>query len=250
MDEKQYHLFYKALVDARCVPHRSFEKDVYFQSCMPIEEQARQGPDALSFGCLKPVGLENPETGEFYHAVAQLRTENNAGTMYNMVGFQTKLTYSEQQRVFKMIPGLENAVFLRMGSMHRNTYIDSPRLLLPTLQLRKKENLIFAGQITGVEGYVESAATGILAGLAAARLAEGLPPVQPPPPTTALGSLSAYISDRKEIAFQPMNMNFGLLPPLPERIRDKAGRRKAMAARALTDMNCWAIDIGVIGAVT
>jgi methylenetetrahydrofolate--tRNA-(uracil-5-)-methyltransferase len=239
MNREQYYRFQRELAAARCVPIRSFEKEVYFQGCMPIEEQARLGPDAMAFGSLKPVGLENPETGECYHAVVQLRGENRARTMYSMVGFQTRLTYPEQERVFRMIPGLEKAVFLRKGNMHRNTFINSPRLLLPTLQTREKEHLLFAGQITGVEGYVESAATGLVAGINAARLCRGLEP-SAPPPTTAHGGLLGYISSTDTRDFQPMNVNFGLLPPLRSKIRDKQRRRRAMAERALTDLENWA----------
>jgi methylenetetrahydrofolate--tRNA-(uracil-5-)-methyltransferase len=239
MDKEQYHHFQRELAGARCIPLRPFEKEVYFQGCMPVEEQARLGPEAMAFGSLKPVGLEDPRSGKRHYAVAQLRMENREKTMYNMVGFQTRLTHPEQERIFRMIPGLEKAVFLRLGSMHRNTFINSPRLLRPTLQLRENDSIFFAGQITGVEGYVESAAAGLLAGINAARVRKGLEAVAPPP-TTAHGGLLSYISNPEKEDFQPMNMNFGLLPPLPEKIRDKQQRRKAMAERALTDLEKWA----------
>ncbi len=238
MDEEQYYRFQSALISAGCAPLKKFEREIYFQGCMPIEERAKLGRDAMAFGPLKPVGLEDPRTAHRPYAVAQLRKENREGTMYSMVGFQTRLAYPEQERIFRMIPGLEKAVFLRKGSMHRNTFINSPHLLHPTLQLRENENIIFAGQITGVEGYMESTATGIIAGINAARLSSGLDALTLPS-TTAHGSLLSYISNPQTEKFQPMCMNFGLLPQLPHKVRDKRQRRKAQAERALADLRAW-----------
>ena len=238
MTEEEYERFYNALMEAEKVPLKDFERACYFEGCMPIEEMAERGKQTLLFGPLKPVGLIDPRTGKRPFAVVQLRKENKEGTLLNLVGFQTKLKYPEQKRVFRLIPGLENAEFARFGSIHRNTFINSPKLLLRTLQLRKNPKVFFAGQITGVEGYPESAATGIIAGLNAARLNEGKELVYPPE-TTMIGALLKYITTADPKTFQPMNANFGLLPPPEKKIRNKKERRKYLAERALEDMKRW-----------
>ena len=242
MDESQYEAFVAAVLAADKMPAHPFERPVYFEGCMPIEEMARRGPQTLAFGPMRPVGLENPRGGRRPHAVVQLRQDDRAGRLYNMVGFQTKMTYPEQRRVLRMIPGLERAEFVRLGSLHRNTFIDSPRLLQPTLQLIGRDRLFLAGQMIGVEGYVESAAAGLLAGINAARLVNGEAPLIPPP-VTALGSLVAYITDRSRIDFQPMNANYGLMPELAVRVR---GRQKKLelAARALSAIDQFASHAG------
>jgi len=204
---------------------------------MPVEEMAERGRETLRFGPLKPVGLTDPRTGEEPHAVVQLRAENREGTMFNLVGFQTKLTYPEQRRIFRMIPGLENAEFVRLGSMHRNTFINAPALLAPTFQLKGDSRILFAGQITGVEGYVESAGSGFLAGINAARLVRGEEPVVPPP-ATALGALVTHITNADVKHFQPMNVNYGLFPPLEGKVKKKE-RRGKLAERALTELDRW-----------
>jgi len=238
---EQYERLVEAIVAAEKVPAHSFERAIFFEGCLPIEEMARRGKDTLAFGPMKPVGLMDPRTGRRPHAMVQLRQENRAGTLYNMVGFQTKMTYPEQRRVFCQIPGLAQAEFARFGSLHRNTFIDSPRHLLPTLQWRGDSRIFFAGQITGVEGYVESAATGLLAGVNVARILRGNEPVVPPP-NTALGSLLAYISDSARKDFQPMNASFGLLPPLFATARGRA-KKELMAMRALSDQERWISEI-------
>ncbi|MCG0237960.1 MAG: methylenetetrahydrofolate--tRNA-(uracil(54)-C(5))-methyltransferase (FADH(2)-oxidizing) TrmFO [Firmicutes bacterium] len=234
MTREEYMRFYEALLTAeKAIPHNPEDlKITYFEGCLPIEEMARRGPDTLRFGPLKPVGLRDPRTGKEPYAVVQLRQDNAAASHYNMVGFQTSLKWGEQQRVFRMIPGLENAEFARYGVMHRNTFIKSPKVLLPTLQTRKRPTLFFAGQITGVEGYVESAAGGLVAGINAARLALGLEPLAFPP-ETALGALPRYITEADPDNFQPMNIAFGLLPPPPVRTRDKRAARRIVSERAL-----------------
>ena len=232
MTEEEYRAFWQALTTAETAELHSFEKPVFFEGCMPVEVMASRGESTLLFGPLKPVGLEDPKTGVRPHAVVQLRQDNAAGTLYNIVGFQTHLKWGEQRRVFCMIPGLENAEFMRYGVMHRNTYIDSPRLLAPTYQLKKEAELLFAGQMTGVEGYVESAASGLVAGINAARLAKGQPPLVFPR-ETCHGALAAYITEADSRHFQPMNVNFGLLPPLEGRIRDKKRKKEMLAERAL-----------------
>ena len=233
----EYGQLVDAILAADVVPTRSFERWRVFEGCQPIEEMARRGRDCLAFGPMRPTGLTDFRSGKRAYAAVQLRQENHEGTLYNMVGFQTKMTYPEQRRVFSLIPGFDKVEFARLGSLHRNTFIDSPHHLLPTLRWRGRPDLFFAGQITGVEGYVESAASGLLAGINAARIIEGLEPVFPPP-TTALGSLSVYISDSSRQGFQPMNANFGLLPPLPIRSRGKV-KRELMAERALRDLELW-----------
>jgi methylenetetrahydrofolate--tRNA-(uracil-5-)-methyltransferase len=238
LTREQYDRFVEAVVAAERVPTHSFERFVPFQGCMPIEEMADRGKETLAFGPMKAVGLIDPRSGKRPYAVVQLRQENQEKTLYNLVGFQTKMTYPEQRRVFAMIPGLARAEFARLGSLHRNTFINSPRHLLSTLQWRQRTDLFFAGQITGVEGYIESAATGLLAGINASRLVAGKPPVVPPP-TTALGALLRYITEPERKNFQPMNANFGLLPCLPEPLRGKA-KKEMLARRALADMEAWA----------
>lgn len=232
MTEEEYDIFYEALTTAETAELKEFEKEIYFEGCMPIEVMAGRGKQTALFGPLKPVGLINPHTGKLPHAVVQLRQDNAAGTLYNMVGFQTHLKWGEQRRVFSLIPGLENAEFVRYGVMHRNTFINSPRLLRPTYQFKARDTLLFAGQMTGVEGYVESAASGLIAGLNAARLAKGLEPLALPEQTT-LGSLAHYITTADFKHFQPMNVNFGLFPPLEKRIRNKKEKYEALANRAL-----------------
>ncbi|TAJ11026.1 MAG: methylenetetrahydrofolate--tRNA-(uracil(54)-C(5))-methyltransferase (FADH(2)-oxidizing) TrmFO [Nitrospirae bacterium] len=238
MDEATYGAFYDAMIKAEKVQPKDFEKVPYFEGCIPIEVMAERGKQTMLFGPLKPVGLEDPKTGKRPHAVVQLRPENVHGTCYNMVGFQTKLTYPEQRRVFRMIPGLENAEFLRLGSLHRNTFINSPQLLQDTLQLKVRGTAFFAGQLVGVEGYTESAAMGGLAGINAARGLAGLPLVTPPP-TTAHGSLLTYITTTDPRHFQPINTNFGLFPPLAGNIRDKEQKRRKIGQRALEDLEAW-----------
>lgn len=233
----EYYGFVDALSAAERVPTYNFERFVPFEGCMPIEEMADRGKETLAYGPMRAVGLVDPRTGKRPYAVVQLRQENRQGTLYNLVGFQTKMTYPEQRRVFTMIPGLQAAEFVRLGSLHRNTFIHSPLHLLPTLQWRQRPGLFFAGQMTGVEGYIESAAGGLLAGINAAKLLEGKQPVVPPP-TTALGALLRYISDPERRHFQPMNVNFGLLPPLGERM-PRPQKKAMMARRALADMRQW-----------
>lgn len=245
MTKEEYYRFIDALMEAEKTPTRNFEKMVPFEGCMPIEETAERGKDTLLFGPMKPVGLTNPRTAEIPYAVVQLRQDNSYGTLYNMVGFQTKLKWNEQKRIFRMIPGLEQAEFARLGSLHRNTFINSRRLLTNSLQLRKKPSVFFAGQITGVEGYVESSAMGLLAGINASRLTRKLPLI-PPPLTTAIGALVGYITEPSDRDFQPMNINFGLLPPLGEKVK-KELRRKRIAEKALADLEEWKRDLGVYG---
>ena len=232
MTEEKFKAFHEALVNAEVAELKSFEKEKYFEGCMPIEVMAQRGFKTMLFGPMKPVGLEDPKTGKRPYAVIQLRQDNAAASLYNIVGFQTHLKWGEQKRVFRMIPGLENAEFVRYGVMHRNSFMNSPELLKPTYQSTKREDLFFAGQMTGVEGYVESAASGLLAGINAARLAKELEPVTLPQ-ETAMGSMAYYITHAEGKHFQPMNANYGLFPELPERIRDKKSRYEAIAQRAL-----------------
>jgi methylenetetrahydrofolate--tRNA-(uracil-5-)-methyltransferase len=236
-NREQYYAFVQAVQDAEKVPTKDFERCIYFEGCMPIEEMARRGPDTLAFGPMRPVGLADPRTGRRPYAVVQLRQDDAEGRLFNMVGFQTKMTYPEQRRVFRMIPGLERAEFVRLGSLHRNTFINSPVLLLPTLQVLSCRRVFVAGQLVGVEGYIESAATGLLAGLNGHRLLAGQP-LLVPPRTTALGSLLAYVTQRGKRDFQPMNANYGLFPPLAG---SRRGREKklALAERALADLEDW-----------
>jgi len=243
MDEEQYHAFVTELFNAEKVEPKSFEKVVHFEGCMPIEEMASRGPETLRFGPMKPVGLVDPRVGVEPYAVIQLRQENREATMYNLVGFQTKLTWPEQKRIFRLIPGLEQAEFVRLGSMHRNTFINAPRLLDATCQLKSDPRILFAGQITGVEGYVESASSGFLAGVNAARLAKG-EPLTVPPPETAIGALAAHITNTEASHFQPMNVNYGLFPALPGRVKKKE-KRGLLAQRGLAALENWLSPVQV-----
>jgi len=239
----EYYAFVDAVAAAEKVPTRDFERCVYFEGCMPIEEMVRRGPDTLAFGPMRPVGLIDPRTGARAFACVQLRQDDAEGRLYNMVGFQTKMTYPEQRRIFRMIPGLQEAEFVRLGSLHRNTYVDAPSLLMPSLQVVHRRQLLLAGQIVGVEGYVESAATGLLAGLNAARLLRGQSPLIPPR-TTALGSLLAYITQRGRKGFQPMNANYGLFPPMARSLRG-GEKKRALAERALGALERWRHEAGL-----
>lgn len=242
MNKEEYQAFYEALVSAeKAMPHNpEDEKVCYFEACLPVEEMARRGPDVLRYGPLKPVGLTDPRTGKRPYAVVQLRQDNAAGTLYNIVGFQTSLKWGEQKRVFRLIPGLENAEFERLGVIHRNTFIKSPKVLTPTGQTQKRPHLFFAGQMTGVEGYVESAAGGLVAGTNAARLALGQEPVVFPR-ETALGSLMYYITHADPDHFQPMNIAFGIMPELEgPKVKDKRLRKRTTAERALQILGEWA----------
>lgn len=232
MTEEEFNTFYDAIITAETAALKEFEKEQYFEGCMPIEVMMRRGKQTALFGPMKPVGLINPHTGKLPYAVVQLRQDNAAGTLYNLVGFQTHLKWGEQKRVFSLIPGLEQAEFVRFGVMHRNTFINSPKLMKPTYQFARRDNLFFAGQMTGVEGYVESAASGLIAGLNAGRLARGLEPIVLPEDTT-LGSMAHYITTADFKHFQPMNANFGLFPPLEKRIKGKKEKNEAIAGRAL-----------------
>jgi len=232
MNEEEFNAFYEALVTAETVPLKEFEKEIFFEGCMPIEVMASRGKKTMLFGPLKPVGLEDPKTGKRPFAVIQLRQDDAAGTLYNLVGFQTHLKWGAQKEVLKLIPGLENAEIVRYGVMHRNTFINSPNVLLATYQLKSRPTLFFAGQMTGVEGYVESAASGLIAGINAARIALGEEPVEFPA-ETAMGSMAKYITTTNAKNFQPMNANFGLFPELPEKIKGKKERNEMHANRAL-----------------
>lgn len=232
MEKDEYLLFREALAGAERAPRRDFEKEVNFEGCMPIEKLASRGVDTMRYGPLKPVGLTDPATGRRPYAVVQLRQDNAAGTLFNLVGFQTHLKWSEQQRVFRLIPGLEKAEFIRYGVMHRNTYVNSPGLLEATYQCKLRPGLFFAGQITGVEGYVESASSGLAAGINAARLQQGRD-LLIFPPETAHGSLARYITSADPDHFQPMNVTFGLLPPLEVRIRDRRQKNSMISERAI-----------------
>lgn len=232
MTEEEFNRFYDELIAAEAVPLKEFEKEIYFEGCMPIEVMAKRGRQTMLFGPMKPVGLIDPRTGKKPYAVVQLRQDNGAATLYNMVGFQTHLKWPEQKRVFSLIPGLENCEIVRYGVMHRNTFINSPKLLRPTYQYKERDTLFFAGQMTGVEGYVESAASGLLAGINAARLAKGEELIVLPP-ETIIGSMAHYITTADPKHFQPMNANFGLVPEWPERIRNKREKNEKLAERAL-----------------
>ncbi|WP_457624753.1 FADH(2)-oxidizing methylenetetrahydrofolate--tRNA-(uracil(54)-C(5))-methyltransferase TrmFO [Persephonella sp.] len=238
LTEEEYERFYEELIKGEQVPLKDFERAVFFEGCLPVEEMARRGKQTLLFGPMKPVGLTDPKTGKQPFAVVQLRKENREGTLLSMVGFQTKLKYPEQKRIFRLIPALENATFVRLGSIHRNTFIQSQKVLKPTLQMKKYPNILFAGQITGVEGYAASAATGILAGINVVRMLKGKEPLVPPE-TTMLGGLVRYITEPKE-ELQPMNPNFALLPDLDRKVKDKRKRKLLKAERALKDMERFA----------
>ena len=245
MSREQYDAFLDALISADQYHGHEFDEVPYFEGCMPVEVMAQRGRDTLRFGPLKPVGLRDPRTGRDAHAVVQLRQEDRAGRMWNLVGFQTRLRIPEQQRVLKMIPGLADAEFLRYGSIHRNSYLNSPAALTAHLSARDDSTILFAGQITGVEGYTESSATGLLAGINLARILAGDEPVTPPP-TTMLGALYRYMREADPKHFQPMNANFGLLDELPHPIRDKKRKREMFAERALREMQEW-IETNAVG---
>jgi methylenetetrahydrofolate--tRNA-(uracil-5-)-methyltransferase len=243
LSREEYDRFYDALISAEPAEQREWEKLNYFEACLPIEELARRGRDTLRFGPMKPVGLVDPRTGKHPWAVVQLRQENLRANSYNLVGFQNHLKFGEQQRVFQLIPGLEQARFLRYGQIHRNTYINSPLLLTDTLRLRQRPQVLFAGQICGVEGYVESMATGLIAGMNAAALAQDREPV-PPPRATALGSLLNYITQADPKRFQPANITFDLLPSPEVRIRDRAVRHRQQCEGALCALQEWLASSG------
>lgn len=236
MNEQQYNAFYNELINAECAQLHGFENKNVFEGCMPVEVMAKRGPQTLLFGPLKPVGLVDKRTGIRSHAVVQLRKDNTDGTLYNIVGFQTHLKFPEQKRVFSMIPGLENAEFVRYGVMHRNTFINSPKSLTKYYSCKNRKTLFFAGQMTGVEGYVESASSGLVAGLNLARTINGSAPIDFTK-YTATGALSNYISEGSCGAFQPMNVNFGIIEPLETRIKSKAERYEAISKRALEKLN-------------
>jgi methylenetetrahydrofolate--tRNA-(uracil-5-)-methyltransferase len=236
LSEEEYRAFYEALTTAECATLHDFERELFFEGCLPVEVIASRGPETLLFGPLKPVGLTDPRTGHRPFAVVQLRQDNLAASHYSLVGFQTQLKWGEQKRVFRMIPALREAEFLRYGMIHRNTYVNAPRCLEPTFETRQRPGLFFAGQMSGVEGYVESAASGLLAGIGAAFRARGEAPLALPE-DTALGALGRYIARSDPAHYQPTNIAFGLLPELPQRIRDKARRRLALAHRALESLD-------------
>src|SRR5260221_654354 len=238
MSREQYEAFIDTLTQADQASAHAFDAVPYFEGCMPAEEMARRGRDTLRFGPMKPVGLRDPRTGREAHAIVQLRMEDRAGRMWNLVGFQTRLRYPEQQRVFRMIPGLESAEFLRFGSIHRNSYLNAPAALAPHLASRDEPLTLFAGQLTGVEGYTESTATGIVAAINLSRMLAGDEPALPPP-TTMLGALYRYLREADPAHFQPMNANFGLVDELGVRVRDKATKRAKLAERALEHMAAW-----------
>jgi methylenetetrahydrofolate--tRNA-(uracil-5-)-methyltransferase len=238
MTPDEYACFYDALVAAQSVEERDWEKLNYFESCLPIEEIARRGRDTLRFGPMKPVGLINPRTGRMPYAVVQLRQENLRADSYNLVGFQNHLKFGEQARVLRLIPGLENARFLRYGQIHRNTYINGPALLHETLQMKAHPQVLFAGQICGVEGYVESIATGLMVGANAAALAQGIE-LMPPPRASAFGSLTNYVAHADSKNFQPANITFDLLPPLEKKIRDRKERHRLQCELALQEFDRW-----------
>ncbi|MGB9697930.1 MAG: methylenetetrahydrofolate--tRNA-(uracil(54)-C(5))-methyltransferase (FADH(2)-oxidizing) TrmFO [Thermodesulfobacteriota bacterium] len=243
LNQEEYYRFVDELLKGEKVPYRDFEHPIHFEGCLPIEEMAQRGRETLAHGPLKPVGLIDPRTGKVPYAVVQLRQEDLAGSAYNMVGFQTKLKWPEQERIFRLIPGLAEAKFLRFGSMHRNTYIHAPSLLKKSLQLKKEERIFFAGQITGVEGYVESTAMGLMAGINAALFAQQKS-LAVPPSTTALGSLLQYITNPQTKEFTPMNINFGLFPALPHPWKGEK-KHKALAERALHDLEEWKASLSL-----
>jgi methylenetetrahydrofolate--tRNA-(uracil-5-)-methyltransferase len=245
MDAESYERFIDAVLRAAVVQRHEFETTGFFEGCLPIEEMARRGRDTLRFGPMKPVGLIDPRTGRRPHAVVQLRQDNAAAGHFNMVGFQNSLRWGEQERIFRMIPGLEKASFVRLGMIHRNSYINAPAILLPTFQARRRKDLFFAGQVSGVEGYLESAASGLMAGIHAARLADGAAPL-PFPATTALGSLGRYISFAEVSNYQPTNIAFGLLPLLAPHVRDKRKRHEAMIRRALDDLEIFRKEVSPV----
>jgi methylenetetrahydrofolate--tRNA-(uracil-5-)-methyltransferase len=237
MDEPTYRAFVRSILDAEKVDPYPFEKIPHFEGCLPVEELARRGPDTLAFGPMKPVGLVDPRSGKRPFAVVQLRAENRERSLFNLVGFQTKMTHPEQERVFRMIPGLEHATFARLGSVHRNTYLDAPRLLDRYSRARNRPHVFFAGQITGVEGYIESTASGLAVGIMAGLLAAGLP-VEPPPAVTAIGALLKHTQDTHSSRYEPMNVNFGIVEPLPDRT-PKHRKKEALAERSLSAIQDW-----------
>lgn len=239
MTEEEFNTFYEALISAETVPLKEFEKEIFFEGCMPIEVMAGRGKKTMLFGPMKPVGLEDPKTGKRPFAVVQLRQDDAAGTLFNIVGFQTHLKWGPQKEVIQLIPGLENAEIVRYGVMHRNTFINSPKVLRPTYQFINRNDLFFAGQMTGVEGYVESAASGLVAGINAARLVKSQELLEFPHETT-IGSMARYITSANEKSFQPMNANFGLLPDLPVKIKGKKERNEQHATRALETIQNFA----------
>ena len=245
MTEEEYKHFWHELTTAEAVQPKDFEKEIYFEGCMPVEIMASRGEDTLRYGPLKPVGLVDKRTNEESYAVVQLRKENKEATMYNLVGFQTHLKWGEQKRVFGLIPGLENADFIRYGVMHRNTYINSPELLNHAFQLKQDGRLFFAGQMTGVEGYLESAASGLMVGLQVGRLCEERQFIEFPK-TTAVGALSQYISNYEGSNFQPMNVNFGIMDPWPQRIRKKKEKNGLIAQRALEELHALQEKEGLV----
>jgi methylenetetrahydrofolate--tRNA-(uracil-5-)-methyltransferase len=247
MSKEEYDRFYDALVTAESVEERDWEKLNYFEGCLPIEEIARRGRDTLRFGPMKPVGLRDPRTGKPPHAVVQLRQENLRADSYNLVGFQNHLRFGDQARVLRLIPGLEQARFLRYGQIHRNTYINGPRLLRETLQMKAHPRILFGGQICGVEGYVESIATGLMAGVHAATLANGGEPLGPPR-ASAFGSLVHYVAQADPRNFQPANITFDLLPPLDRRIRDRQERHRLQCETALRDFDAWLELVAAVAA--
>lgn len=236
MDKEQYLAFYEALINAETAPLKDFEKNKVFEGCMPIETMAKRGVDTMRFGPLKPVGLNDPKTGKEHYAVVQLRQDDTAATLYNLVGFQTNLKWGEQKRVFSMIPGLENAEFERFGVMHRNTFINSPKLLDNVYRLRMNPRIFFAGQITGVEGYVESVSSGLVAGINAIRQFRQMKDLVFPG-NTSVGALARYISNPSTAKFQPMNVNFGIMDPLPMKIKNKKERYSVVAKNALDSIS-------------
>jgi methylenetetrahydrofolate--tRNA-(uracil-5-)-methyltransferase len=246
LSEAEYRRFHEALVSAECTGGHDFEKGLFFEGCLPVEVIASRGSDTLRFGPMKPVGLTDPRTGERPHAVVQLRQDNLAASHYSIVGFQTHLKWGEQKRVFQMIPGLEDAAFVRYGMIHRNTYVNAPLVLEPTFETRRRAGLFFAGQMSGVEGYVESAASGIVAGIGAFFRAHGREPTAFPE-ETALGALGRYIARSEPAGYQPTNIAFGLLPDLERRVRDKKRRRLAMAHRALESLERFRSRLGAEG---
>jgi len=244
MDRDEYEKFWQALIEGKEVPLRPFEELKFFSGCLPIEVLARSGRQTLAYGPMKPVGLIDPKTGKQPYAVVQLRREDREGTLFNIVGFQTKLTWPEQRRILRMIPGLENAEFARYGSIHRNTFINSPALLRQTLQMRANDNIFLAGQLTGAEGYVESSAIGLIAGLNAFCYRSGTE-MMPPPEVTAMGALLNYIIHADQKTFQPMNINFGIFPPLRQKL-PKKDRGQFYAKRALKELSEWMEEVGRI----
>ncbi|UBH09547.1 FADH(2)-oxidizing methylenetetrahydrofolate--tRNA-(uracil(54)-C(5))-methyltransferase TrmFO [Macrococcus armenti] len=242
MTEEEFNIFYDALLEAEVVPLKEFEKEIYFEGCMPFEEMAKRGRKTLLFGPMKPVGLEDPKTGKRPYAVVQLRQDDAAGTLYNIVGFQTHLKWGAQKEILKLIPGLENVEVVRYGVMHRNTFINSPTNLQQTYQFKGNDNLFLAGQMTGVEGYVESAASGLVAGINMAKLIEGKPVITFPE-NTVIGAMAYYITHTSSKNFQPMNANFGLLPSLDKRIKDKKERYEALAVRALDTLEHFKVTL-------